>query len=988
MLKRTLSVILAIAMLCTLVPAYVLAEEVEAVVVENEEVIVADEELEVAPMADPFDTSLLVADGVQQPAGIEIPETIKNYNISSINDKAKDIEALTAEDVPEGLTYVLVDSDDETKSNFTATHTGAWIAAEGNEHPWVDGVNTRRSSSTTNLSVHEAEIYVPAGEDRTLQIVTMVARKYTAEDAGRYAVDGLPTGQGALVWVDDEPVAVNAEAGHDVIGSIQSPSLWFEKGLVDWNVDTTYYAWEWGPTVTLEADAWHTIKFMPAGGADGARIPGIILTEAVGYDWSQIVPFPKKTYAYSSQYKKAITRMANTFGAAGYIDLEGPEFQNAVEADEELTTATTLVFNVPEAVDNSKYDFAPIEYKAFVNDVEADIVDGVVTVEDLAPAAEVLVEVVAIDMLGNETVEEATLKTAGADKLNYAFFAPDAEIKNITGLTNVKDSIEITWTAATAGTAEVAEPVVTYNVYVDGELDGTAADNEYTIEGLAENTEYDIKVVTCSDGVEATEDCINSSLELTVSTAKADEITVVAESTTATSAVLEVSKYVEESTLEIVEIIVNGVVVDDATVSGTKVTVKGLVSGASNVIKVTLKETAGEDSVEHKYDVITVKALANNDYTLSAEDCIAVESDYPMPMTYKTAAEWPLWDANTNSTKLFGPSEVFDGHDGRKAKMTMKVKTAGNYYAVSDLYTYSTSRYMTATIGGTALGHKFGAEDTSLHLEVAPTPVALEAGSYEVVLAATGGHVRVGFFALIPEELAYAEDGSLLDAAGVAESIKKFVDATFTSETALMNFFIKDSRILNESSLNEVRLMTEDSAIVSWKPTSFALGADIVYTVSLDGKKVGEVTSNQPHEFVLENVAAGTHTVSVKANVDNEAQTTTFSIGGVLPVVSIDKVDGKDGVTTINSVTVDLTNMTGTDRDIVVFVATFNKGVMEVKAFDDCDGLTYGKPQTLEITLAEPLTTTLAGVADKLDAEKSMTKIFIVDGDTFVPFAY
>ena len=988
MLKRTLSIILAVAMLCTLVPAYVLAEEVEeAAVVENEEVIVADEELEVVPMADPFDTSLLVdEDGVQQPAGITIPDTFAGHGVDAFTDTNSKINALTAANVPEGLTYVLVDSDVEGKSNFTSDFEGDWISGSDNQHPWIEGANTRRANSATELSTHEARIYVPAGEDRTFQVVTMVARKYTETEAGRYAKNSLPTGQGALVWIDDEPVAVNAETGHDVFGSIQSPAIWANAGLVNWTAsdDNLFYVWEWGPEVTLEADAWHTIEFMPASGADGARIPGIILTEDVGYDWTQIVPFPKKTYKFSQQYSKIIKRITNTLAAAGYIDFEGPVFKGEVVADADKITATTLVFRVPEAEDEGKYAFAPVSYKAYVNGVEAEIVNGTVTAEGLVPAAECEVTVAAFDMLGNVTKLVTTLKTAGAEHLNYAFFAPDDAIENVTALSDIKDSIKITWPAATAGTKEVAEPKVSYNVYVDGEFEANVEANEYTIADLATDTEYELKVVTCTDNDEATEEDINSSLTAKFSTAKETTISVIDEKTTATSAVLEATKYLDDSTLEIKEIIVNGAVVNNATISGNEVTINGLVSGVANTIKVTLTEISGDASVDHNYDVVTVKALVNDNFTLTEDDCIAVDSDLPMPLTYKTADEWNQLLANNNdSSKLFDSTKVATADDkGVVAKHKINVKEAGNYYAVADIYTYSTSRSMSATIGDKAVGHNFAATDTSIHIEVAPAPIELAAGNHEVVLNANGGWVRLGMFALVPESVAYDAEGKLLNPAGVYESVKAFVDATFTTEKAVMDFYIKDSRILNESSLQEVRLMTEDCAIVSWKPTTFALGADITYTVSLDGKKVGTVASNQASQFVLEGLSAGKHTVAVKADADDEAQEISFSIGGVVPEVAVEEAEGT------YTVKVDLQNMTGTDRNIAVFAATFVNGKMTMEKFDVAEGLTYGKPESVEFTFTPEKATTLVDFAANLDADTRMTKIFVVDADTCVPFAY
>lgn len=1047
MLKRTLSIILAVAMLCTLVPAYALAEEVEeAAVVENEEIVVADElveeDLEVAPMADPFDTTTLKIEGVQQPVGIKMPATIANYLVDYNTDRRSrpDESVLPAN----SITYVLVDTNNANASNFTAEldDEADWCTTGSTpKNPWINktGYDTRRSADANLPSVHTATIVVPESvgeEGKEFQIVSANIRTAVTGEPGRF--DFVST-RGTKVWIDDVPVTVDQAKGHDVLANLQSHVLWKEKGLVDWDIVTeggaTYYMWDWGPIVTLTPGV-HEIKYTPAGGSNGGRMPGLIITDAVGFDWSVVSPIPKKGYIFENHATQMAADFERTFGAAGYLDFAGPEFEGEIVVDAEQTTASSITFTIPEATDvaetnpgsgtfvPSKYaTYAPIVYKAYVNEKEFEIGEGgVVTVDGLAPDTNADVLVTATDMLGNTSELEATVKTAGAETLDYAFFAANAEIRNVTTIADAQDKLMVEWDAATAGTLNASDDnpiVVTYNVYVDGELVKEGLEvTKATITGLETANTYNIKVVTCTNGVEATEEDIASSIEADLSTAKDPYLTVVEESTTSTSAVLAASSRMDASAFDfaIKEVIVNGVVVDTATVAeGTNlITVNGLIAGATNTIKITTVETqkSSGDSDDVVYPVITVETPIDNNFTLTPDQCIPVASKLPLPMCYDTlsASQWPVEPSNTNGAGLWDKNQVWRTDKGN-ATATVSISEAGKYYAFTQSYQYDSARYFKAKINGSMVkgvdgsDFTFGQKDvpadkkTSVCLSICDKPLDLAVGNTDIVLGSGSGIVRANFFALIPASYAYDADGALLDEAGEYASIRKFINenlgvkndagevADAEARQKFMSFYVPDSRILNESSVS-VQGLTETSALVKWAPTTFALGKDITYTISVDGVDVANVKSTQPPQYVLD-LKPGRHTIAVKASADKDPQAVSTLVGGVIPEVVIDKevVDEKTGVVTLNSITVNLQNVTGTDKNVALLVATFAGNKMTINAVATVEDLTYGKPDTITVSdLA--LTTTLVDQAAALDSKNSVTKIFIVDADTFVPYVY
>ncbi|MBQ7039193.1 MAG: fibronectin type III domain-containing protein, partial [Clostridia bacterium] len=694
--------------------------------------------------------------------------------------------------------------------------------------------------------------------------------------------------------------------------------------------------------------------------------------------------------------------------------------------------ATTLVFSIPEAADvaetkpgsetyvTSAYaTYAPVEYSVTVNGKKAEIVDGTVTVEGLAPDTDCAIVVSAKDMLGNVTELEATASTLGADALNYAYFGKEAAIKNLTAVSEAESKIAIEWTAAIPGTAEVAEPVVTYNVYVNGTLKAeNLAETSYTVEGLSANTVYNIKVVTCTDGVEAGEDAIGSALEAEFSTARDPEITEVADKTTATSTVLEVSSLMDPSafTFAIKSVLLNGEKAE-SSIEGNYITVEGLVAGASNTIKVVTVETqiATGTPSNVEYPLITVKTpVLEGEFNLTADDCITVGKGLPLPMCYDTltADQWPTNASNTHGAGLWDKKEVYYTAQG-SAKATIDVSETDKFYAFTQTYSYEASRYFTATVDGTPIKNKAGAtfpfgkegivSPTDVEFNVCPQPVELTKGSHNIVLGSGNGIVRANFFAFIPDSYAYDENGALLDEAGEYESIVKYIKDNLSTKEAFLNFYI-DPTLLTAESLTSAPL-TETTVAVKWNPTTSALGKDITYNVYLDGKKVAAVSSKEIPQYVFEDLTPGQHTVKVDAN-GTYAQTITIYAAAVAAAVTADvttveepltyadgtpvtKVVGEDEVPVVgtvdvlNDITISVQNVTEESKNLTVVVATFGLNKM-TKVKTETITLGYGK-NSATINL-EGYKTQLLAQNEEVDPNFLNTKIFVIDNDGFVPY--
>ncbi len=526
MLRKTLSIILAIAMLCTLIPSVAFATDEESVIGEADsatDIVVTDdaettEDLVVAPMkANNYDTSKL------PDIGVPMPKIISNYSYSASDDAA---QIATPEDLPQdSLTYLLIDSDSEAKSNFEAVlpSGSSWQKTASNMcNQWLDGVNTRRSDTSGEeaASTHTGYIVVPesvGAAGKEFQVVTMTIRTSDTGSARppRYELNN----RGAKVWIDDQPVAVDITQGHDVLGNMRTTYDYTDNGLANWRIPTinggTFYIWEWGPTVTLTPGV-HKVVFKPNGTTQGGRIPGLIITDALGYDWTKISPFPDDSNRFGSTATGASAYnmrkdFENSFGAAGYIDFEAPTIDGEITVEPGGLSAA-LSWN--EAVDNADSAYADrVGYKIEYNDVVEYVVGTSAVIRGLDFNTDYSVSVTPIDGVGNEgnaiSVGFKTLET-----VDYPYFS-DVEVN-----VNISDSdseeirtttLPISWNPA----VYTGEGTVAYNLYLNGDIVAeNVTETSYTFDELTPATAYDVKIVATVDGIESEEmeSAINVSL--------------------------------------------------------------------------------------------------------------------------------------------------------------------------------------------------------------------------------------------------------------------------------------------------------------------------------------------------------------------------------------------------------------------------------------------------------------------------------------------
>lgn len=522
MLRKTLSVLLAIAMLCSLIPSAVFAaDDADAVIggadgatdIVLEDTIVVDEEaedLEAVAMAAEHD----FVTSAFEDLGVKMPEKIANYNYTAADDKA---QVAAKEDLPQGaITYLLIDSDAEGKSNFDVTlPSGISLKTPaGNDiNPWSDG-NTRRTGTggEASASTHTAYIVVPesvGASGKPFQVVTMNIRTAEPENVavpGRYEF----AGRGMKVWIDDEPVTVDLENGHDVFGNIRSTAEY--KKMTNWQLKksgSSYYIWEWGATVNLTPGV-HKIVYKPNGSGVGGRTPGLIITDSLGYDWTKISPFPGEGYTFGNAATSVANMredFANSFGAAGLMDFTAPvmgEGEVAVEPD-----AVTAAVSWPAATDGeSGYGDAYIGYKVECNGNVRYTTNTQIIVTGLKLNTEYTVSVTPIDAVGN-VGEAISAKFKTLEFAAYPFFA-DGKIEsvlkdNATEYERTK-TLSIKWSPAEYSDMKN----ISYNVYLVGE-DGEKLVIENTskttgiIKDLEANTAYTVKVVILLNGTEVEE---------------------------------------------------------------------------------------------------------------------------------------------------------------------------------------------------------------------------------------------------------------------------------------------------------------------------------------------------------------------------------------------------------------------------------------------------------------------------------------------------
>ena len=989
MLKKTLSIILAIAMLCSMIPVVALADDeiiggadgaTDIVVENNEENEAVEEEPAVEPAAThDFDTSNL------EDIGVPMPATLANVRYTNAEDKA---QVASTADLPDSseLTYVLIDSSDAEKSNFEAVlpEGGSWqntVANMGNA--WLSGVSTRRSNSTSiaNASTHTAYIVVPesvgkAGKE--FQLVTMTIRTAEPIDVpvNRYKADGS---RGALAWIDDQPVAVDMENGQDVLGAMRQTTTSDKKGLGDnlgrWSLKKSgdsYFMWEWGPTVTLKPGV-HKIVYKPAGGSVGGRIPGLILTSALGYDWTKISPFAGNGNSFSNAIANIQADFAASFGAAGYIDFAGPVF-----ADNAAAEANAQAFGAelswPAATKTGVYGDDKVAYYVECGDKGQYVTGTSATISGLLRDTEYTAKIYPIDAVGNKgTALEVPFRTLS--EVGFPYFTTE-DLKVKLGKKPSEEArtttLPLTWTAADNTT----EKAVTYAVYVNDEkkASGITATN-YTVKDLTPGTEYNVKVVIEADGTELSEAMTSVSGKFYTGLAATAEV---ANVTTSSAQITLSNIFANEADYNVTySVIANG---SDAnfTQSGKVITLSNLVDDLTYNVYVTATAVnkTTKETISVVYGPIPFKTEVASSEATYAPGAVL--------MWKGTADSWIVNKDNIKqSDEWFDPAtEIWYATSANSpATYSADIPEDGNYYVATRTYTYAltANRSFTATINGQTVKHngspfQFGFTNCVGQLSkftYCPTPVTLSKGKADIALtAATGEVLRVEFVLLIPAESTSAVE-SVISGLTSKEDVLAMNDA---------------ATYITNSSITTTILGT-DQILVNWLPNAAAKGdEDVKYEVYLNDTLVKTMNWNDRKLTLSEGVIAGKNVIKVVAvsnGVNKGTATANVTINTAVPATAtttiVDVVNESGKVTghLLKDVSVSFENKTPIVKKMVAMVAVFqNNRVIEMSPVNEID-LLPGESAAFDYTLL----TSAEAVAQTtvLDPNKAQAKIFLMD---------
>lgn len=989
MLKKTLSIILAIAMLCSMIPVVALADDeiiggadgaTDIVVENNEENEAVEEEPAVEPAAThDFDTSNL------EDIGVPMPATLANVRYTNAEDKA---QVASTADLPDSseLTYVLIDSSDAEKSNFEAVlpEGASWqntVVNMGNA--WLSGVSTRRSNSTSiaNASTHTAYIVVPesvgkAGKE--FQLVTMTIRTAEPIDVpvNRYKADGS---RGALAWIDDQPVAVDMENGQDVLGAMRQTTTSDKKGLGDnlgrWSLKKSgdsYFMWEWGPTVTLKPGV-HKIVYKPAGGSSGGRIPGLILTSALGYDWTKISPFAGNGNSFSNAIANIQADFAASFGAAGYIDFAGPVF-----ADNAAAEANAQAFGAelswPAATKTGVYGDDKVAYYVECGDKGQYVTGTSATISGLLRDTEYTAKIYPIDAVGNKgTALEVPFRTLS--EVGFPYFTTE-DLKVNLGKKPSEEArtttLPLTWAAADNTT----EKAVTYAVYVNDEkkASGITATN-YTVKDLTPGTEYNVKVVIEADGTELSEAMTSVSGKFYTGLAATAEV---ANVTTSSAQITLSNIFANEADYNVTySVIANG---SDAnfTQSGKVITLSNLVDDLTYNVYVTATAVnkTTKETISVVYGPIPFKTEVASSEATYAPGAVL--------MWKGTADSWIVNKDNIKqSDEWFDPAtEIWYATSANSpATYSADIPEDGNYYVATRTYTYAltANRSFTATINGQTVKHngspfQFGFTNCVGQLSkftYCPTPVTLSKGKADIALtAATGEVLRVEFVLLIPAESTSAVE-SVISGLTSKEDVLAMNDA---------------ATYITNSSITTTILGT-DQILVNWLSNAAAKGdEDVKYEVYLNDTLVKTMNWNDRKLTLSEGVIAGKNVIKVVAvsnGVNKGTATANVTINTAVPATAtttiVDVVNESGKVTghLLKDVSVSFENKTPIVKKMVAMVAVFqNNRVIEMSPVNEID-LLPGESAAFDYTLL----TSAEAVAQTtvLDPNKAQAKIFLMD---------
>ncbi len=449
MFRKTLSVVLALAMLCTLLPAFALtasAEDFTGIDYIRAQVNGVDD------------------GGVPKNSPIVLPNSFEMNT---------DPDAVTVNSLPgDGeLTYLLVASNVAAKSNFTGT------MSQCNLPNPIIAVDTSGGMGIRGTTDVHGTIVVPGTEAQEFQLVTLAR---SPNKTVKVIIDGT---------VADDSLG----------GGYVTKARWFNAGYKfgtevmegdAWDVSPS---WDWGKTITLEPGV-HTIDIEMMNG-NAAGLYGLILTTAKGYDWTKIHRM-RNTSAYNMSAEKAA--IENSFGEAGLIDFAAPVAVENVAADSAVSYSE-LTWDAPDETEG--YTDVYAYYVTVTGDNFEETyttIEEELTVDGLQAETTYSYSIKAMDMVGNiGAATTGTFTTGSAADSDEAYFPSSYEL-SVSDVTT--SSFQVEWGVALLG-AYASEGEITYAVYVNDELYSEQTETACTISDLVAETAYSIKVVPVLDGV-------------------------------------------------------------------------------------------------------------------------------------------------------------------------------------------------------------------------------------------------------------------------------------------------------------------------------------------------------------------------------------------------------------------------------------------------------------------------------------------------------
>ncbi len=509
MLKKTLSVVLALSMLCTMLPAFTLTASAA-----------------VTEIVYPMDYIRLAVNGTtEKDVGVIYPDTLSRtmYNSSSWTSTQP---ASDWEPNPENhVTYFLLAYDGAT-SNMKFSVPGGTENAR-NENPWI-GYNLLRGNGAYGywngtIVIPESAIDDPntaeVETEREFQFASYVARTPSNGAWNRYAIGGTngTSGRGIFISVDGKYVSVSQEEGKidaftNLINVHEEGKLdiypLIQAGYVDYNNTTsTYWQWEWSAPISLTAGV-HEIECKLAG---GAFFPGLVISSKLGHDWTKAVPMYDRNVSFNNGTGNIKNRefVANSFGAKGYIDTTAPSTVSNVNRTDYSFSEVTLAWDAatdPKNTNNLNPYSVGYEVTLSLDDEvvkTVSTVDTSITIDELSPSATYDYSIVAIDGVGNKsTAVTGTVATKDASESDEAYFATEAEL---TAYETTTSSVSLTWDSALLGDAATGTADdISYNVYVNGVFCENIDGNNITIEGLNAEVEYNFAVIPMLGDAEST----------------------------------------------------------------------------------------------------------------------------------------------------------------------------------------------------------------------------------------------------------------------------------------------------------------------------------------------------------------------------------------------------------------------------------------------------------------------------------------------------